>query len=140
MKITKLAFAATFIFGSQAFADMIKPADLIITCVEQRAPATPRTFKIISSRTGSSVTFNGRTVNDEQLTAGSEGGAPYLQAVSNQDGYNITISGGSLEKAFNQSTTIAKGQAVASVSLFSPNASQPTEFSAICSGSFSFED
>ncbi len=142
MNIKSILIAATIIFGNQALADLMKPATLDITCVEQRAPGTPRTIKIVSSSKGSSVTLNGRTTKGEQLIGGSEGGAPYLQAVSNIGGYNITISGGSFEKAILQSVTILKGQASASVSLFGVFGadSASSEFDALCSGKFSFED
>ena len=128
MKISYVLLSAVFV-GISAHADMIKPATLNLVCT---SPRDARVFKIISNQQGSLVTVNGAQIlRSGQLTGGTEGGAPYLQAVGG--GYNITISGGDFEKAFYASSAIAHGKATASIS-------DPANRSlkAICNGLYSF--
>lgn len=112
-----------------AHADMIKPATLNLVCT---SPRDARVIKIVSSQQGSLVTVNGtKVLQRDQLTAGTEGGPPYLQAVGG--GYNITLSGGDFEKAFYASSKITNGKAQASISDPSNKRLQAT-----CRGLYSF--
>ena len=82
---------------------------------------------------GSVVTLNGATYPGEQLSGGTEGGDPYLQAVNNAGGYNITMSGGDFTNAFN-GVAVANGR----VSLYVDFFNEHKYFEATCVGSFSF--
>lgn len=120
--------------GLTASADSMAPATLDITCVGT-GTNSKSVIRIVSNAKGSAVLINGQIYPGEQLIAGTEGGPAYLQAVSNAGQYNITVSGGDLVKAFENSTTIEKGTATAYVQLFRPEKS----YKATCTGSFSFQ-
>ena len=115
-----------------AQADIGKLANLNVVCTEDGA-SQPRVIAIVSSAKGSVVTLNGASYPDKQLSGGTEGGDPYLQAVNNAGGYNITMSGGDFTKAFN-GAAVANGRASADVDLFNEH----KHFSATCLGSYSF--
>jgi len=108
----KAAFLV-FLLGAQfAHADMMKPATLDIIC---KGANDVRSFRVVSNANGAAIALNGTKVwqTADQLIAGTEGGPAYVQAVGG--GYNITISGGDFDKAFNASSTIRNGKAPASI-------------------------
>jgi hypothetical protein len=110
----KAFYVLSMILGSvAAYADLIKPATLDVTCTSSSV-SDRRLIRIVSNDQGSTVTLNGKIIMQQgQLTAGTEGGPAYLQAVGG--GYNITISGGDFDKAFNASSTIRQGKAPATI-------------------------
>lgn len=124
---TLIAFSATI-----AHADMIKMANLDVFCTEDGV-AYPKVLRVVSSSAGSEVTIDINTFKDGQLTGGTEGGDPYLQTVNNAGGYNITISGGDFQKAF-EGTAVKSGRAKAFVDYFN----QRKKFHATCVGSYEF--
>lgn len=124
-------FLLPIIFAAaSAHADMMKPATVNLVCT---GPADSRVIKIVSDDKGAVVFVNNKKVHQQdQLIAGTEGGSAYMQAVGG--GYNVTISGGDFNKAFNTSTTIKNGQAPASVWDSSTNKS----VNFVCKGTYSF--
>ncbi len=130
----KLFLAALLVFGTatEAHADMAKLAVLSIACEEDGVPKG-KWFSITSGASGSEVVMKGQSYKDQQLVGGTEGADPYLQAVNNAGGYNITVSGGDFEKAF-IGGPVKNGKAKASVNLFN----EGVQFDATCVGSFEF--
>ena len=122
-----LALSATI-----AHADQIKLASMDMDCVEDGV-SKPVKFSLMSSPLGSEVILDGKLYEADQLTGGTEGGDPYLQTVNNNGGYNITISGGDFQKAF-ESGVMVTGTAKASVNLFK----KVHQFTATCTGRFDF--
>ncbi len=131
--LVALSLAAASAFATApAQAEVAKHANLDIQCT-QDGIAYPKVIDIVSNSTGSTVTLFGQTYNDRQLVGVTEGGDPYLQAVDNTGGYNITIAGGDFQKAF-EGTAVKLGSAKASVNLFKLG----EQFSATCVGSYEF--
>lgn len=133
LKMT-MFLAALLVFGTAtvAQADMAKLAVLNIACEEDGVPKG-KWFSITSDASGSEVVINGLSYKDQQLVGGTEGGDPYLQAVNNVGGYNITVSGDDFKKAFSGGP-VKNGKAKASVNLFNTG----VQFDATCVGSFEF--
>lgn len=100
MKKTILSICLLFATGA-ANADMVKPAFLGLVCVVE---AEHTKIVISSDSSGSILIVDDKLVAEKEfeLTAGTEGGSPYLQFVDG--GYNVTISGGDFEKAFYDSS------------------------------------
>lgn len=128
-----LASLVVLMASSSALADFGAPATLDILCSPAAGAVGPQ-VRIISSSEGSSVSYERKMFTGDQLTAGTEGGAPYLQSVNNEGGYNITVEGGDLEKAFNDNVVIEDGEASAVIDFFNTGKS----YIATCKGSFSF--
>lgn len=84
--------------GATAHADMMKRAYLNLKCTTDAGHVYH-----LATLPGdvSELRVDGKLVSTGgPLSAGTEGGAPYLQYV--RDGYNVTISGGDFEQAFQQ--------------------------------------
>lgn len=129
----KFFFAALIALSATiAHADQMKLAELDIACVEDGV-SHPKSFGMMSNVSGSEVILDGKIYSDKQLVGGTEGGDPYLQAVNNSGGYNITISGGDFQKAFD-GAPVKNGTAKAFVDLFGKG----YKYSATCTGRFGF--
>lgn len=114
-----------------AHADQMAPAVLDLTC---KSETSSKVIKITSDSSGAIVKVNDHEIlKTRQLIAGTEGGPPYLQAVGG--GYNITISGGDFQTAFDQGLEIAKGTVTARVNAYDVN----ENFNAVCTGLISFK-
>lgn len=133
MKDLRSIFALAWVAfaPSAAFSDSIKPATLNLRCVENGS-RTPMVVLVASNSLASAVVLNDKVYINRQLIAGTEGGPAYLQAVDNEGGYNVTISGGALVRAFDANATIENGSAPASISF------SGRSMNATCTGLFSF--
>lgn len=126
-----------------ATADIVTKATIDITCAETNADK-PRIFRIISNPEGSEILFAGQIYkSDKQLGAGTEGTKPSLQAMDDNGGFNIFVTGGDLEKGVykRDGAQIKNGEAFAEISLFdTKNFKKYAEFKAYCTGDFLFVD
>ncbi len=103
-----LILSLTVLVSASAQADTIKLATVNLVCATEKGRDA---IQIVSDASGASISVNGKVVHREaQLSAGTEGGPAYMQAVGG--GYNITISGGDFERAFS-GAPVAKGAALA---------------------------
>lgn len=122
---------AAIISGQLALADQLKPAVMDITCINVD---NEDVLRVTSESNGAKLYKNGKVIyQQEQLTGGTEGGDPYTQIVGG--GYNVIISGGDYQTAFDQSTRIV-GVASAKVMDFENKNAESVHY--ICEGVFSF--
>ena len=112
----------------------LKPATVDLTCTNS---TDARVVYIVSNKQGSKIMANAQTIMEgkHQLNAGEEGGPAYMQMVDSEAGYNITIGGGDLVKAYNSSSTILSGEARFNIW----NADTDKSVRGTCKGLFSFE-
>lgn len=130
MKLFLMSLAVILGF-SFAHADMIKRAVLDVTCSSEESSEV---IKIKSWAKESIVFLDGEVLlKKDQLTAGTEGSAPYLQAVGN--GYNITVSGGDFETAFYNNEVNLDGTANVYVNAYN----KKETYRGTCTGLYSFE-
>jgi hypothetical protein len=124
-----MIFAAIMVLSATAQADMSKMAFVALTCQS----ATGVEVALKSKSTGAELYVNGQLVQTSgQLSAGTEGGPPYMQFV--EGGYNLTLEGDDMTRAFNSGAQVTGS---VSGSLWSANMNDT--FKVQCSGLMVFQ-
>ncbi len=124
-------FTVLFSNSFVAFADVVKPVTVDLACTNT---SDERVVYIVSNFLRSRLMVNAQIVYEgSQLIAGTEGGPAYMQVVGG--GYNVTVTGGDLVKAFENSSTVVNGEA--DVSIWNADSNKSVE--GTCKGLFSFD-